>query len=428
MTELATPSPDLSTPEVYALDLDWDLVNHLASPEAIGALRAEQFTPDLIEDPYVSQVFTWQMEHYREHGVPASASVLEDQFEEVTIQTPLAAIGDLIDRFRSRYMRNKGRQIVKDIAVAVNEAPLEAAKLMLRGGRQLADLTVKRGEVFATGDFHRLMALYDRKAARGRGPSLGFHDVDDHFNGMLGVTFYIAPPKTYKTWNAVNVVKENVLMEGFPYAYSLELPAEEYTQRLMHMTADVPWWKYLKNAIMPADRDRLKEAAEILDGQGQYRIEKPQPGERGVQRMVERALNAGASCVIIDQLQYVENRKGTNLGSANNTGDYWEVCNDLRDYSDEIPIFCVHQFNRSVLNAKEMPEAQQAKGSSAIEETATLALGLWANKEMRKSGVVEIGTLASRNYNYESWRIEVQLSHGCNLEMLGKVEEDEEDV
>ena len=99
----------------------------------------------------------------------------------------------------------------------------------------------------------------------------------------------------------------------------------------------------------------------------------------------------------------------------------------LRDYSDEVPIFIIHQFNRSVMNAKEMPEMQQAKGSAAIEETAHLALGLWANKEMRKNNVIEVGTLASRSYSYKSWHLEVGLSKDCRLDMIGEVTDDEEE-
>jgi hypothetical protein len=175
-------------------------------------------------------------------------------------------------------MRNKGREIAKNIAISVNENPLEAPKLMLRGGRELADLVIKRGEVFATGDYHRAMALYDKKAQQGRGPSLGYKELNDHFNGMLGVTFLIAPPKTYKSWGCTNVIKENIIDGGFPYAYSLELPADEADMRLRCMTADLPYWKYLKRAMMPEDRERLKEASELLDGSGSYRIEKPQPG------------------------------------------------------------------------------------------------------------------------------------------------------
>lgn len=406
---------------MFALDLDWDLISHLAVPESIEALRAEQFTVALLEDRLTKKVFNWQMEHYREHGTAASAAVLEDEFVEVAIVEPQTAIGDLIERIRTRYVRNKGRDAAKLISLAVIEEPLDAAKLMLRSGRELADLTTKRGEVYGSGDYWRLMARYDQKAQLGPGPSLGYEELNDHFNGMVGVTFLIGPPKSCKSWLTTQIKKENIINGGYPITYSLELPADEYSMRLQHMVADLPYAKYLKHAYIEKDRKRIQEAAELLDGVGAYRIEKPQPGERGVQRMVERALNAGATCIIIDQLQYVENRKGVNLGTANNTGDYWEVCNDLRDYSDNIPIFVVHQFNRSVMKATEMPEAQQAKGSAAVEEVATLVLGIWANKDMKKAGILEVGTLASRNYGHESWELGVQLRYGCALEMHGVI-------
>lgn len=409
------------------LDLDWDLIQHLALPESIGYLQAEQFTADLLEDELARSVFNWQLNHTREHGRSATGAVLEDQFDEVVLSEPQAAIGDLVTRLRERYIRNAGRSIVRDLAERVNDDPLSVAKEMLHGGRELADLTVKRGEVFGTGDIHRAMALYDKKVLEGPGPSLGFPELDAHFNGIRGVTFLIAPPKTYKSWTAINTLMANVTKEegGFPYLYSLELPASESDFRLRCMAADLPWWRYLKRAITPDDRKALYKASEWLDDHNPYRIEKPNTGDRGVQRMVERALNAGASCIFIDQLQYVENRRGNSLGAQNNTGDYFEVCNDLRNYSDEIPIFVVHQFNRSVMNATEMPEAQQAKGSSAIEEVATLDLALWANKEMRKNNVMELGTLASRDFTFGAWRIGINLTRGCSLSMLGPVENDE---
>jgi hypothetical protein len=91
-----------------------------------------------------------------------------------------------------------------------------------------------------------------------------------------------------------------------------------------------------------------------------------------------------------------------------------------------MPIFVIHQFNRSVMNAEKMPELQQAKGAAAIEETATLMLGLWANKDMRRSNVVELGTLASRNFSYEAWEIGIELSKSCDFELLGRAEHDDE--
>lgn len=414
------------TPEVVALDLDWDLIQHLAIPASFQYLKAEQVNAELIEDGLAREVFAFQLSHNRDHGSPASPSVLEDEFEEISIEAPQTAVGDLVERLRERYMRNQGREIIKGLAVLANDDPLLVAKEMLRQGRQLADLTVRRGEVFGTGDYPRALARYNEKVLQGRGPSIGYKELDDHFNGLLGVTFLLAAPKTYKSWFTVNAVLENVIQGKFPYLYSLELPADESDFRLRCMAAGVPYWKYVKRCMTPEDIERIDIASQGLDEAGVFRIEKPGPGERGVDRMVERALAAGADCIFIDQLQYMENRKGTNLGAANNTGDYWEVCNDLRDRSDDIPIFIVHQFNRSVMNAKEMPEMQQAKGSSAIEEVATLQLALWANKEMRKSNTVHIGTLASRNFSYGAWEIGVQLSYGCSLDMIGPVEDDEE--
>jgi len=141
--------------------------------------------------------------------------------------------------------------------------------------------------------------------------------------------------------------------------------------------------------------------------------------------MVERAINSGASSIFIDQLQYVESSGGDSLGALNNTGDYFNVVNELRNYSDTIPILVVHQFNRSVMSSKEMPEMQQGKGSSAIEEVATLALGLWANKEMRANNIVQLGTLASRNYSYKAWDIDVELSRGTSFTMIGETQDEE---
>jgi replicative DNA helicase len=402
------------------LDLDEEIFHHLGKPESIGYIQAEQFNSDLIEDKSVKEIFDWQMNYIREYGQVATSAVIRDEFG-VQVSEPETVIGDLINRMRERYIRTYGRDVIRNIAEIANTEPLAVSKEMLRAGRDLADLTLRRGEVFGSGDYHRAMAMYDKRALKGRGPSLGFREVDDHFNGMQGVTFLIAAPKTYKSWMTIKMVLNNITTEDehFPYLYSLELPANESDMRLRCMAADVPYWKYLKNCLMPEDRKAIQDASTFMDERGQFRIEKPDQGERGVQRMVERAVNAGASCVFIDQLQYIENRKGLNLGAQNNTGDYFEVVNDLRNYSDQIPIFVVHQFNRSVMNSKEMPEMQQGKGSSAIEEVATLSLGLWANKEMRQNNTVEIGTLASRNYSYQNWRVGIQLSHGCRFDMIG---------
>jgi hypothetical protein len=311
------------------------------------------------------------------------------------------------------------------VSEAYKEDPAKVPSVMAKVTRELQEVVAKKGEQYGTGDFIRSMQKYDEAVLRGPGPSYGFDLVDHHFGGMRGLNFGIAPPKSMKSWvYGINLVAENVMQGRHMWLYSLELPAEETDMRLRCLVSGVPFWKYLRGNFTPEDRSALKEASEIIDGMGIYRCLKPAQGHRSFEEMIERAGDAGADGVVIDQLQYVETKAGLQLGGAK-PQEYWQPLNAARDLSDKMPIMVVHQFNRSVMFAEKMPEMQQAKGAAAIEETATLALGIFANKDMRRSNILELGTLASRNYGYESWEIGYELSRGCNFEMLGKAVHDD---
>jgi hypothetical protein len=409
--------------EVTLLDLDWDLIQHLVIPESFQKLRSEQFKGDLIEDELAEKVWDFQVEHHKKHGEIATAAVVEDQFDEVTIDKHEAAIGDLIERLRVRYVRNQGQSIVQKLGNATVKDPLTVGKLMAVEGRHLIALTEPRGESLSEMDHDIAIQAYDERVIQGKGPSLGFPELDEHFYGQQGVTVVVAAPKSYKSWVTVNAVSANIYFDEMPYLYSLELKAVETDWRLKCLRADIPYWKYLRAQLDEEDRKDLQAVANELEETGNYRIEKPPPGERGVHQLVERAMNAEATCIFVDQLQYVEDSRGRSLGSLNDTGSYFEVLNDFRNYSDDIPIWIVHQFNRSVMGADEMPEPQQGKGSAAIEEVASLELGLWANKDMRASNVLQIGTLESRHYSHQTWEIGIELTRGCNFMMNGPVDE-----
>lgn len=409
--------------EVYALDLDEELLSHLPDPESWVVIRGETVSPSLIFDEDIREIFKWQDHHIREHGKPATASVLAEEFD-LEFSDPLTAIGDLLDRLRERYMRREGRERLKIIGEAYKEDPAQIPNLLIKEGRGLAQLLTKHGEVYGTGDYDRARHRYDVKVAQGPGASFGFDMLDDYFFGQRGLTFMVAPPKTYKSWWMLKGHITNVEQGRSSHLYTLELPAEESDMRLRCLLADVPWWHYLRNRITDEEWSRIKEASELIDSLGVYKLVKPPEGERGIDSLVGKARDAGADIVYIDQLQYVEGENGRALGELNDPGQYWGVLNRARNLSDDGPICIAHQFNRSTMHADEMPLVQQAKGSSAIEETATLALGMWASKDMRRSSMVEVGTLISRNNMFASWEMQVDLSRGCNFEIVGRVEDD----
>lgn len=411
--------------EIYALDLDEELLSHLALPDSLKVFREEEVSEELIEDDFVLNVWRWQIDHQREHGKPATASVLVDEFD-LDLEDPLTAPGDLVDRLRDRYMTNHAREHMEKLSEAYKEDPYKLVEVMPRVSRELLRVVGPRGEAYGSGDYDRAMDRYDEAVLRGPGPSFGFDEVDTHFHGIRNLVFYIASPKTYKSWMGVNSLVSNVENGQRVELDSLELPADESDMRVRCLAAGVPYWRYIHNALSLEDRDSLREASELLDDMGLYRCVKPAPGHRSIAEMVDRAGENGANLVVVDQLQYVETSNGKQLGAGDHR-DYWAVLNEARDLSDHMPLLIIHQFNRTVMFADKMPEMQQAKGAAAIEETATLALGLWANKDMRRSNVVELGTLAARNHTYQSWEVGIELSRGCDFELLGVAMHDDEE-
>lgn len=408
--------------EVYNLDFDEELLSHLHDPDAWDVLRAEKFRTDLIIEDEVKEIYEWQAEFIHRNGKPATASVLAEEFA-LDYPESETAIGDLIEKMRVRYIKNNGREVFSVIKEVFEEDPSKLSKIMIQKGRELDEIVRHRGEEFGTGEFDRSEQLYWDKTKQGRGASLGFKELDEHVYQMTGVTFFIAPPKTWKSWFVLNAEIENAKEGRFPYLHSLELPAYESQMRMQCMLANVPWWKFLRNALTSQDLKMMREAAAILDEMGIYKINKPPQGERSIDQLVAEAQDAGADSIFIDQLQYVE-VDGQSLGAWNKTEKFWKVLNRARDLSDEIPICFVHQFNREADGADSMPSVKMAKSSAAIEETATLAIGMWANKDMRASSVCEMGVILSRNYTHQLWEVGIELSRGCKLDLIGRKEEE----
>lgn len=408
---------------MYSLDLDQEFINHLVIPESFTRIRDEEVDAILVEDEDARKIYEWVLAYYRQHRTPPNPSVVTDSFSELSLVLPETVIDDLIDRMRSRYARNEGRKAILDITKSHIDDPSSLAGALLEEGRRLHEILSRRGEVFGASDYDKAIQRYHKKVATGRGPSMGFKELDEYFYGQKGLTFMVGAPKSYKSWFTIKAVYENILQGKHPFLYSLELPSEETDMRLRCLAAKVPYWKYLQNALDKSDLNQLKEASEVLDSFGQFKIEKPPSGQRGVAQLIQHARDAGADSIFVDQLQYVENSRGIAVGATNDTKDYFEVINNFRDLSDYGPIWIVHQFNRSVLNSDGMPEMQQIKGSASVEECATLALGLWSDKEMRSSNLVQIGTLTSRNYGHAAWQAMIKMRTTCWIDMVGKVEE-----
>ncbi len=406
----------------YAIDLDEEVLSHLANPEAVAFFRAERLDSTVIEDQAVRDIYRWQLDYTIQNGRPATPSVLAEEFD-LEFQVPLTEPSYLIEKLRERFITNHAREYMEKVAGAYKENPAAVPATMVKVGRELGSIVNPVGESYGTGDVERVLHEYDQRVLRGPGASVGFKEIDDYTHGMRGVVMYIGSPKSHKSWMAGNALLQNILQGRKIWFGALELPAVEMNERVYAMACGIPPWKFLKGSLTMDERKLLKETAEVLDNSGLYRIEKPPPGSRSLPEMLERANAIEADVLIIDQLQYVETHKGIQLGSGDHK-DYWNVLNEARDESDRVPIAFVHQFNRETKFMDEMPTMQYAKGAAACEEVATVIYGLWANKDMRASGIVHMGILASRHLLPQTWEIAVDLNRGCAFQCLGTASDD----
>jgi hypothetical protein len=123
--------------EVFQLDLDEEILSHLADPDSVNALWADNLNPALIEDDFAEEVWLWTVVHMREHGRPPTPSVLADEFD-LEFEEPLTTPGDLMDRLRERFMRNEARREMTKLGEVYKENPAAVPDLMLKLGRELS--------------------------------------------------------------------------------------------------------------------------------------------------------------------------------------------------------------------------------------------------------------------------------------------------
>jgi len=407
----------------YSLDIDEEFYNHLGNPDSWGYLQKEEFSSELIEDDDIRKIYDYAVAYRHRFGNYPAPSVLVDESGK-TLYEPETHLDDLIERMRARYVKNRGRDVIRELGEFLRDHPGDTHlyEELLQKGKHLRSLVSSKGNIIAINDFEKVRADYDKKLQRGPGVSLGFDELTEYFYGMSGITFFIAPPKTFKTFVLLHTVLDNVRKGRAVDFYSLELPVEQADMRLRCLMSGVPFWRYIRNWLEPQHLEAMQRASEELAQHGSYRIIKPDVGHRTIEEMVYKSLDHGSDAVFIDQLQYVEISKGRSLGAMNNTGDYWHVLNQARDFSDDIPICFAHQFNRQAMFADDMPPIEYAKGSSAIEEVSTLALGIWGNSDMRQHNYVMLSTLISRNHMLADWEMGYDLTQKCEFEILGRVD------
>jgi replicative DNA helicase len=239
-------------------------------------------------------------------------------------------------------------------------------------------------------DFERIGELLMRTNAlleeQGRdqkhlvGVPSGFIDLDRHLAGFRGGDLVIlaARPGVGKSTLALNMAV-NAAKAGFTVAFfSLEMPSDQLTQRIICAEAGVNGWRMRTATLDQADWDAIIKASDTLYSCELYIEDNPSLNLMQLRAKTRRQLRnvaPGQGIVMIDYLQLMqpprisfERQRYVEVG---------ELTRGLKVLAKElnIPILVLSQLSRSIeARTDKRPQLSDLRESGSIEQDADVVL------------------------------------------------------
>jgi len=400
--------------EEYAgLILEDQLLDHLATPKGCRAVWKQRLSPELIgdEDDGIKAALEFVIRYMDEYREPPSRAVLEEETGYDEFEKPVAPIKYVIGKLKERYQRQQMKRVITTLGRNVGN-PEEALKIGLSEFNRIRSETLERGSTMDSSDVGEIIDAYMERLRTGaiQGVTYGYPELDKHLGGLKDdeLTFIIARPKRYKSWQLLYSAFKAALTEGrTSYLATLEMPPEEMMSRFVCMLAEVSWWNWTHNAITHPESQRLEEARHmIMDLDAKVYFRRPPRGERTVAQIAEDARDLGAEILYIDQLSFLESTR-------RNDSRWMEVsyiCEDLKEATQHFPVYIAAQFNREAANLTEMADLSKIGLSDSIGQTADTILGIHATKDMHDQNLIHLGIIEARSFQPEVWEIQVDMT------------------
>ena len=240
------------------------------------------------------------------------------------------------------------------------------------------------------------------------GASTGFKDLDKKLQGLQkGDLIIIAGrPSMGKTSLGMNIA-ENILInkdiEGGVLVFSLEMPAESLTTRLLASNAKIDQQK-VRSATLNQDElkkfieysSKLKDLPLYVDDSSML-----SPMElRARARRIYRQEPNGLSLIIVDYLQLMQ----IPGSSENRVNQISEISRSLKTLAKElnVPVIAISQLNRAVeQRPNKKPVMSDLRDSGALEQDADVILFIYRDEaydeDSQEGNKAEINIAKQRN-------------------------------
>ena len=219
------------------------------------------------------------------------------------------------------------------------------------------------------------------------GASTGYKDLDSKLQGLQDGDLIIvaARPSMGKTALSMNIVENLVLNKDVPggvLVFSLEMPAESLTTRLLASNAKIDQQKVRSASMNQADLKKFMESSSKLKDLPLYIDDSSMlsPMElRARARRIARQEPNGLSLIVVDYLQLMQ----LPLSTENRVNQISEISRSLKMLAKElnVPVIALSQLNRAVeQRPNKRPIMADLRDSGAIEQDADVILFIYRDE------------------------------------------------
>ena len=219
------------------------------------------------------------------------------------------------------------------------------------------------------------------------GASTGYKDLDSKLQGLQNGDLIIvaARPSMGKTALSMNIVENFILnkdIAGGVLAFSLEMPSESLTTRLLASNAKIDQQKVRSASMNQSDLKRFMESSSKLKDLPLYIDDSSMlsPMElRARARRIARQEPNGLSLIVVDYLQLMQ----IPASQENRVNQISEISRSLKMLAKElnVPVIALSQLNRAVeQRPNKRPIMADLRDSGAIEQDADVILFIYRDE------------------------------------------------
>ncbi len=272
----------------------------------------------------------------------------------------------------------------KDAAALLDEAETKIFSLNDEASRTAS--SIKKLDVLIPQSIDKLNQIANSGSSL-LGSSTGYKDLDSKLQGLQNGDLIIiaARPSMGKTALSMNIVENFLLnkeIEGGVLAFSLEMPAESLTTRLLASNAKIDQQKVRSASMNQNDLKRFMESSSKLKDLPLYIDDSSMlsPMElRARARRIHRQEPNGLSLIVVDYLQLMQ----LPASSENRVNQISEISRSLKMLAKElnVPVVALSQLNRAVeQRPNKRPIMSDLRDSGAIEQDADVILFIYRDE------------------------------------------------